>query len=738
MNINDRLPFSRVESGQFRPTPSGFAAFSEDELRSLIPGVQGKEVLLISETGRIAWANRAFLDGLGYSEKELHQLPVTDVDRAMTRGTWLSTWSSMRKLRRIISSEIEHKTKNGASLWKRYSSYFVQYQGKQYIISIGDPFIPGAAEALETQPTAAETAAEVPTVQRDAAILATVGDAVIIVNQRGAITEVNAPAIRLFGQLRTDIIGRSCADARWGFSDPGGNPLRLAEHPIMVALVDESPVIDEKIGISTQDGGVQLLDVNVQPLYDSARELRGAVAALRPATMENEPYRNADGASLHSILDGLRRRLLYSATRDEAQRRVCDALAVDGGYALAFFGILRPGDRRVFAETWAGSGADFLLKVKIRVEEGDHGLNPIAACLLNGKITIVSDTQSDPSFGLWKKQAMLAGIASMCCLPLDSGISAKEVLCIGSSAPGMFGQSESENLVQMGGFTSFVLSALNARETCGRISGEAGLLRRQLAAVYDSSDTAVCIFEAAQPFRCVSANAAFNRMLDEPYRTTGAHDFYVSDFLHAAEHRELFDSLADALQTNADTSGEFMVQLPDGEVRPKSWSIETVGNEEGAQYLIYTCRPAAGSGPPAAASELVAKNTPPKRKASPGRKKSGTAECRIEMPTPPKRTRQDKKTVMLFDLGRVTACNPAAAELLGIDADMLERDLPLADLLPESEEFRGGLTEAVAAKGDTHEFDFTNKARKGVIGCSVSIAHREDGVTALTLLLKAR
>jgi PAS domain S-box-containing protein len=595
------------------------ASIDERELRGLGPAFPGDELLLLTDTGRIVHASKPFLERMGYELADMYRMTLPQIEPDNTRASWLSFVSTLKRAQATRMREVVHVTRDGARLRKDVAFTPVTYQGKAYILCVGNVLETIAAEAEQetaSVPVAVPVFSHDNDSRRDTVVMQTVSDAVIVVDARGLIMDANPQAERLHGLNRNEMIGRSCVDAKWRLVDLRGNLLRIAEHPVMIALVGEVPVMDTRIAMLQPDGSTRMLLVNATPVFDASRRLNGAIASFRPATSGGSIARKgssgaANGEGQASALLTAHREVIWEAMRadsiDEIERKVCALLIRTGDYPLAWFGSLKENDQRVHPSTWAGEASEYLLKIKIRYDDSDFGNGPYGQALKTGTKQVVENTQDDPRYEVWKKQSERAHLLSMVSIPLVIDGAVKRVLSVYGKQKGHFGEGEVSLIEEIAEIAAYAITGLVQRGEYRKMRGEGAIDRMLVDALMERTDTAVAVFEARSPFRTLRGNRAYCGLLDDPFRKKGVADLYLTDYLHAHSHAGLYGALDDVAG-----SGEALLaqpgifRTPMGEETAWTWSVKPVIGESGVDHLLFIAQPAGlpGEAPSAAVPSL--------------------------------------------------------------------------------------------------------------------------------------
>src|SRR3989475_8178176 len=130
-----------------------------------------------------------------------------------------------------------------------------------------------------------------------------------------------------------------------------------------------------------------------------------------------------------AILDRLNRRLrtlcLCSSTFFQAEseqellQSICEILVAGGEVRLAWIGYCEDdAEKTIRPVAQAGSGLDYLERVKTSWGEMETGQGPAGIAARTGKACWVDDIRTDPRFSAWRVAALARGYASCIAVPL--------------------------------------------------------------------------------------------------------------------------------------------------------------------------------------------------------------------------------------------------------------------------------------------------------------------------------
>lgn len=126
-------------------------------------------------------------------------------------------------------------------------------------------------------------------------------------------------------------------------------------------------------------------------------------------------------------------------------KEVCEAIARQGPYLLAWVGKADDdADKTVKVLGGGGSAIGYIQNIRVSWSENSvAGAGPAGVAIRTGRTSVVVDSELDPGFMAWRKQAQQFGIRSAIGCPIPGGDSHPfGVLLVYSKAPNTFGIAE--------------------------------------------------------------------------------------------------------------------------------------------------------------------------------------------------------------------------------------------------------------------------------------------------------
>ena len=216
-----------------------------------------------------------------------------------------------------------------------------------------------------------------------------------------------------------------------------------------------------------------LEDVTKEKELEEALERRVAerTAELADANEELEAEvaerQKAEGSlarlnRLYSLLSKVNEAIIRIKTPEELYRKVCRIVVEDGGFKMAWIGLLDKATRVVQpVAQWGDTG--YLGAIRIVAADVPEGQGPTGRAVFEGSHFICGDIEHDPCMLLWRDKAMANGLRSLAAFPFCNGEAVIGAFTIYSESPEFFSDEETDLLFSLAEDISFAISSM-ARE----------------------------------------------------------------------------------------------------------------------------------------------------------------------------------------------------------------------------------------------------------------------------------
>ncbi len=237
--------------------------------------------------------------------------------------------------------------------------------------------------------------------------------------------------------------------------------------------------------------------------------------------------------------------------------KICRIIVEVGAYRFAWIGFAQhDAEKTIRPVARAGYEEGYLSQVKITWSENESGRGPAGAAVRTGRVHIVRDVQTDPSFAFWRAAAVQRGYASLIGLPLNPGGKSSGVLAIYSGEADAFDAEEERLLTELAANVSYGLQSLRTRLDRERVEEE----RARLSLAVEQAAEAIVVTDAEGSIAYV--NPAFEKVTGyQRGEILGQNPRILKSGKHDAE---FYRALWDTLRRGEAWTGRFINRRKDG------------------------------------------------------------------------------------------------------------------------------------------------------------------------------
>jgi diguanylate cyclase (GGDEF)-like protein/PAS domain S-box-containing protein len=230
-------------------------------------------------------------------------------------------------------------------------------------------------------------------------------------------------------------------------------------------------------------GGIRWLDSNALPLFDSSGTVVGYRGVARDITdHRSQQERIARLSRIQAVLSGINSAIVRIRERRKLLRESCRIAVEQGGFRMAWIGLVESGALKATPLVWEGFEEGYLQEIDAALENCEEDPGPVGWALRQGKMVVVNDIEASSQYP-FKKQALARGFCSQMATPLMVEGRAVGVLVLYSEETGFFDQEELKLLKDLAADISFALDYIGKEEKLTYVSYYdtlTGLPNRQL------------------------------------------------------------------------------------------------------------------------------------------------------------------------------------------------------------------------------------------------------------------
>jgi diguanylate cyclase (GGDEF)-like protein/PAS domain S-box-containing protein len=425
---------------------------------------------LVAPSGRWLGVNPALCAILGYGESELLATDVASLTHPDDRDA--DAAQVRRMLERVIETYQTNKRwvcKDGRVVWTQLSSSLVWLQSGEAHYFIDQ--IQDITDRINAE--RALRASE----ERFRSIAEATQEWIWEMDAEGLYTFCSPAVNAILGIAPDRLLGKSCFD---------------------ILPPDTRSTLDERRrrGIAEKDGwrelvlqyrhaagAIRWLVSNALPLLDAD----GNVAGFRGVTRDNthqvlQQERIARLSRIQAVLSGINSTIVRVRERGELLRESCRIAVRNGGFKMAWIGLVEPGATKAAPLAWEGVDEGYLEEMGLALANRAADPGPVGEALRTRRMVVINDIETSP-LPLLKRQALARGFRSQLAMPLMLEERAVGMLVLYAADVGFFDHDELRLLQDLAGDISFALDYINKEEKLNYVAYYdtlTGLANRQL------------------------------------------------------------------------------------------------------------------------------------------------------------------------------------------------------------------------------------------------------------------
>ena len=425
---------------------------------------------LVAPDGRWLGVNPALCEIVGYSESELLSGDVQSITHPDDHDADSAQVAQM--LARKIATYQTNKRyvrKDGRVVWTQISGSLVWLKDGRphyFIYQVQDVTDRIRAEA-------ALRASE----ERFRSIAEATQEWIWEIDARGVYTFCSPAVEAILGYKPTDLIGTNCLD----IVSPGTRSMVV--ELIRRGVSEKRGWRDLVLHLRHVRGGVRWLDINALPLLDEHETLVGYRGVARDITQRRvQQERIARLSRIQAVLSGINSTIVRVRDRRELFRESCRIAVQQGGFRMAWIGLVEPGGLRASPLVWEGTDQGYLDEVTAALGSVEEDPGSVGKAIRYKKIVVANDIETDPHT-VFKSEALARGYRSLIAMPLIVADEVVGVLVLYAGETGFFDYEELKLLKDLAGDISFALDYIGKEEQLTYVSYYdtlTGLPNRQL------------------------------------------------------------------------------------------------------------------------------------------------------------------------------------------------------------------------------------------------------------------
>ncbi len=178
----------------------------------------------------------------------------------------------------------------------------------------------------------------------------------------------------------------------------------------------------------------------------------------------DEKLRKADRA--FRTLSAFNQAMVRQTDEMELLQQLCRIVAEVGGYRLVWVGFARNDEKKSVVPVASAGDCDegYLARADISWADGERGRGPCGVSIRTGKPAVSQNSETNPAFAPWRREAVQRGIASSISLPLIVEGTVIGAIGIYASEPDAFDPAESDLLNDLAQNLSYGIASIRSEQ----------------------------------------------------------------------------------------------------------------------------------------------------------------------------------------------------------------------------------------------------------------------------------
>ncbi len=174
----------------------------------------------------------------------------------------------------------------------------------------------------------------------------------------------------------------------------------------------------------------------------------------------------------YALLSEINRTIIRVHKPQELYEAVCNIAIGEGGFRMAWIGLLDPRTKNVVPVAWAGKTEKYLDRLHITLDDSERGRGPTASALRIGKHHVANDIATDSRMSPWRDDALKLGFRASAVFPFSIAGELRGALTLYASETNFFDDEELTLLDEMAANISFAMGYAEEEEQRKRAEGE--------------------------------------------------------------------------------------------------------------------------------------------------------------------------------------------------------------------------------------------------------------------------
>jgi PAS domain S-box-containing protein len=232
-------------------------------------------------------------------------------------------------------------------------------------------------------------------------------------DENGVFVQINDTELTWLGYERDEILGKK------RFTDLITPESRKIFQENFPRFIDRGWVKDLEFEMVCKNGNAMPVLLSATSIKDEKGTFVMSRSTIYDMTERREAQERISQLNrIYRLLIKINEAIVHLRDPDELYRQVCRIAIEEGGFVMAWVGLVDPSSHTVRPVAHHGMDEAYLSRIRIAVDAEPEGMGPTGISVREGRCDICNDFEMDPRMIPWREEALKRGYRSSAAFPM--------------------------------------------------------------------------------------------------------------------------------------------------------------------------------------------------------------------------------------------------------------------------------------------------------------------------------